>query len=81
MTGPRAIISPSVLASNFGNLTNEIKRMMGNGAEWVHMGLYSIQSSWIITNFNLELIDIMDGWGSFFLKLDFGELCGERDFN
>ncbi|GAA5856352.1 hypothetical protein JCM5353_004306 [Sporobolomyces roseus] len=34
---PRAIISPSVLASNFADLGNEIKRMMQCGAEWVHM--------------------------------------------
>lgn len=35
---PRPIISPSVLASDFGNLSNEVKRMMSEGAEWVHMG-------------------------------------------
>ena len=35
---PRPIISPSVLASDLGNLSNEIKRMMEHGAEWVHMG-------------------------------------------
>ncbi|TNY24424.1 ribulose-5-phosphate 3-epimerase [Rhodotorula diobovata] len=34
---PRAIVSPSVLASNFADLGNEIKRMMHCGAEWVHM--------------------------------------------
>ncbi|KAG6879763.1 hypothetical protein C0992_012083 [Termitomyces sp. T32_za158] len=34
---PRAIISPSVLASDFGNLTAECKRMMKGGAEWLHM--------------------------------------------
>jgi ribulose-phosphate 3-epimerase len=34
----RAIVSPSVLASNFADLGNEIKRMMHCGAEWVHMG-------------------------------------------
>ncbi|GAA5890181.1 hypothetical protein JCM6882_009251 [Rhodosporidiobolus microsporus] len=33
----RAIVSPSVLASNFADLGNEIKRMMHCGAEWVHM--------------------------------------------
>ena len=38
MASPRPIISPSVLASNFGDLSNEIKRMMQHGAEWVHMG-------------------------------------------
>ncbi|KZO95032.1 ribulose-5-phosphate 3-epimerase [Calocera viscosa TUFC12733] len=34
---PRAIISPSVLASDFGQLTAECKRMMKDGAEWLHM--------------------------------------------
>ncbi|TFL06726.1 ribulose-5-phosphate 3-epimerase [Pterulicium gracile] len=34
---PRAIISPSVLASDFGQLTAECKRMMKGGAEWLHM--------------------------------------------
>ncbi|KAE9408201.1 ribulose-5-phosphate 3-epimerase [Gymnopus androsaceus JB14] len=33
----RAIISPSVLASDFGQLTAECKRMIKNGAEWLHM--------------------------------------------
>ncbi|KAH8835270.1 ribulose-5-phosphate 3-epimerase [Flagelloscypha sp. PMI_526] len=32
-----AIISPSVLASDFGQLTAECKRMIANGAEWLHM--------------------------------------------
>lgn len=36
---PRAIISPSVLASDFGQLTAECKRMIKNGADWLHMGL------------------------------------------
>ena len=35
---PRAIISPSVLASDFGQLTAECKRMIVGGAEWLHMG-------------------------------------------
>jgi len=34
---PRAIISPSVLASDFGQLTAECKRMILGGAEWLHM--------------------------------------------
>ncbi|GJN90077.1 hypothetical protein Rhopal_003075-T1 [Rhodotorula paludigena] len=34
---PKAIVSPSVLASNFADLGNEIRRMMHCGAEWVHM--------------------------------------------
>ena len=36
---PQAIISPSVLASDFGQLTAECKRMIKNGADWLHMGL------------------------------------------
>ncbi|KAF4605115.1 RIBULOSE-phosphate 3-epimerase [Pleurotus pulmonarius] len=38
---PRAIISPSVLASDFGQLTAECKRMIKGGAEWLHMGALS----------------------------------------
>ncbi|GAA5886815.1 hypothetical protein JCM3774_000503 [Rhodotorula dairenensis] len=34
---PHAIVSPSVLASNFADLGNEIKRMMHSRAQWVHM--------------------------------------------
>ncbi|TFK57045.1 ribulose-5-phosphate 3-epimerase [Heliocybe sulcata] len=34
---PRAIISPSVLASDFGQLTAECTRMIKGGAEWLHM--------------------------------------------
>ncbi|KAG6851204.1 hypothetical protein H0H93_015214 [Arthromyces matolae] len=34
---PQAIISPSVLASDFGNLTAECKRMIKGGAQWLHM--------------------------------------------
>jgi len=34
---PRAIIAPSVLASDFGQLTAECKRMIDKGADWLHM--------------------------------------------
>jgi len=34
---PRAIISPSVLASDFGRLSAECQRMIKGGAEWLHM--------------------------------------------
>jgi len=34
---PGAIISPSVLASDFGQLTAECKRMIIGGAHWLHM--------------------------------------------
>ena len=37
---PPAIISPSVLASDFGQLTAECKRMLRGGAQWLHMGAY-----------------------------------------
>ncbi|GBE77825.1 Ribulose-phosphate 3-epimerase [Sparassis latifolia] len=36
---PHAIISPSVLASDFGQLTAECKRMIKGGAEWLHMDI------------------------------------------
>jgi ribulose-phosphate 3-epimerase len=32
------IIAPSVLASDFGQLSAECKRMIKGGAEWLHMG-------------------------------------------
>jgi hypothetical protein len=35
---PQPIIAPSVLASDFGQLSAECKRMMEGGAEWLHMG-------------------------------------------
>ena len=42
-TMPRAIISPSVLASDFGQLTAECKRMIKDGAEWLHMGKATVR--------------------------------------
>ncbi|KAF8314979.1 ribulose-5-phosphate 3-epimerase [Clavulina sp. PMI_390] len=38
----QAIISPSVLASDFGQLTAECTRMIKGGAEWLHMGALSL---------------------------------------
>lgn len=38
----KAIISPSVLASDLSNLTAECKRMIGQGADWLHMGTFSL---------------------------------------
>ncbi|KAH9810635.1 Ribulose-phosphate 3-epimerase-like protein [Melampsora americana] len=35
----KAIIAPSVLASDFGNLTAECKRVIKDGAEWLHMDI------------------------------------------
>lgn len=34
----RSIIAPSVLASDMGNLSHECKRVMNEGADWLHMG-------------------------------------------
>ncbi|KAI0307905.1 Ribulose-phosphate 3-epimerase [Multifurca ochricompacta] len=39
---PSAIISPSVLASDFGQLTAECKRMLRGGAQWLHMGKHFV---------------------------------------
>ncbi|PFH50777.1 hypothetical protein AMATHDRAFT_75358 [Amanita thiersii Skay4041] len=39
---PRAIVAPSILASDFGQLTTECKRMIDAGAEWMHMGLHFV---------------------------------------
>lgn len=50
---PRAIISPSVLASDFGQLTAECSRMINDGAEWLHMG----QCAYII--FYLKFTDVV----------------------
>ncbi|KAG6381089.1 ribulose-5-phosphate 3-epimerase [Boletus reticuloceps] len=42
---PRPIIAPSVLASDFGQLSAECKRMIKGGAEWLHMGTASQMTS------------------------------------
>jgi len=34
---PRPIIAPSLFASDFGRLTDECKRMINGGAEWLHI--------------------------------------------
>jgi hypothetical protein len=38
MSPPEAIIAPSALAADFGQLTAELRRMLGQGADWLHMG-------------------------------------------
>lgn len=35
---PVAKISPSMLSSDFANLAFEAKRMVKNGADWLHLG-------------------------------------------
>jgi hypothetical protein len=53
---PRAIISPSVLASDFGQLSAECKRMIDNGADWLHMGPF-IPISTTTRGMNLDPFD------------------------
>ncbi|KAK9463440.1 Ribulose-phosphate 3-epimerase-like protein [Lipomyces oligophaga] len=36
---PEAKIAPSILAGDFGNLSSECKRMMHNGADWLHIDI------------------------------------------
>lgn len=37
---PRAIIAPSILASDFGNLSHECKRIVDTeGADWLHIDI------------------------------------------
>jgi ribulose-phosphate 3-epimerase len=33
------IIAPSLLASNYGNLTREVRRVVRSGAEWLHLDI------------------------------------------
>lgn len=40
----KAIISPSVLASDLSDLSNECRRMIANGADWLHMGACVVSS-------------------------------------
>lgn len=35
---PDAKIAPSMLSSDFANLAAEAKRMVKNGADWLHLG-------------------------------------------
>ncbi|KEI40388.1 uncharacterized protein L969DRAFT_48429 [Mixia osmundae IAM 14324] len=45
MADLKAIIAPSVLASDFGALTHECTRIMKDGADWLHMGELAIAST------------------------------------
>jgi hypothetical protein len=64
---PRPIISPSVLASDFGQLTAECKRMIKNGADWLHMG----KNSAIGTDQITYLKSRCYGWVTILLKACF----------
>jgi ribulose-phosphate 3-epimerase len=37
---PDAKIAPSMLSSDFANLAVEAKRMVKNGADWLHLGMW-----------------------------------------
>ncbi|KAI8476673.1 MAG: hypothetical protein J3K34DRAFT_516264 [Monoraphidium minutum] len=37
---PRAIISPSILAADFASLGDEVERVLGAGADWVHIDMF-----------------------------------------
>lgn len=58
---PRAIISPSVLASDLGRLTDECKRMVNSGAEWLHMGASCDFLNLLRLSISLTAVDVMDG--------------------
>ena len=60
---PPAIISPSVLASDFGQLTAECKRMLRGGAQWLHMGMLDEECTPVdISLLNAVICqDVMDG--------------------
>ncbi|KAI5844773.1 Ribulose-phosphate 3-epimerase-like protein [Tricharina praecox] len=36
---PKAIIAPSILASDFGQLSHECSRIIGQGADWLHIDI------------------------------------------
>jgi hypothetical protein len=71
---PPAIISPSVLASDFGQLTAECKRMIKGGAQWLHMGAWAVlvdipfaeclhsrrRHGWVRVRWNLPLVCLIN---------------------
>ena len=65
-TMSKAIIAPSVLASDLSNLTAECKRMISEGADWLHMGSSVVR----VYSFHTSLMSIVDrrhGWVSHIL--------------
>lgn len=66
---PRAIISPSVLASDFGQLTAECKRMIKGGAEWLHMGM-SRSTHLFLRSLICWSLDVMDGCDLFLVLIE-----------
>jgi len=56
----KAIVSPSVLASNFGQLSAECTRMIKNGADWLHMGEPDNKPARI--SLIPSIPDVMDGY-------------------
>ncbi|KAG7099170.1 hypothetical protein E1B28_001041 [Marasmius oreades] len=58
---PQAIISPSVLASDFGQLTAECKRMIKDGADWLHMGMFRGFYHLVSNEIHPPCPDVMDG--------------------
>lgn len=64
-TMSKAIISPSVLASDLSNLTAECKRMIAEGADWLHMGASLVTVHMPRLRLTLTLLaDVMDGYAS-----------------
>lgn len=49
-SGPRGIVSPSILASDFANLASEVKRAADGGAEWCHVDMFD---STYVANFTI----------------------------
>lgn len=60
---PSAKIAPSMLSSDFANLAAEAKRMVKNGADWLHLGKKKEERAWRMPR-NL-------GLRSFALLIDF----------